>query len=571
MPVKASRIKKYGNEQKKKTRKEEWDDFIDTLLGKDENMRESYNAVRNTDKIKAFMKNLQKNYKQIGDSGNYQQFYDAISEKIDQAIKLQSVFKSEFQKIQDSPHYKQQVQTPINSKAVDLEWQFMTQLKTHVVSAVSAIEGARVKKELNFDDKNGDVDDKKGDVDAIDAIGNFVMSAIRGGEKNADVEKIDAVDDSKEITLAITSDEKKGDETKDGEDAGVINKKLDDVNLNLKNIQEGNEHRATKQKEGVKLIASKLNDIHANIDASGKQHHPEFNQGDSAAAFTEKPYSINRTVPRRQTVDRNKNLYSREIGDDGKAIEKKVEKDMYGNLLIDKVGLEYFNKEGDDLNFGDVPSPGDGEQTLRAQYLVPGSDDLVLTEEEQLRGDVEFDLFSEVKPGFGLGEINKLHLQNEAWEKDIRFSGPLYTPSRPDGPEMGARPVRPELHRAQTASVQSLGYERLNNKIEAIYRYISSLPGGSTNSILPDDNNSVVSSQGLKRRNPSPLIPVIDTHMNWRATKDLPGFMTNNRKYRKLYDPRRDPWNLTPYQPGAGGPTYNKLTVPMLENEVIVT
>ena len=263
---------------------------------------------------------------------------------------------------------------------------------------------------------------------------------------------------------------------------------------------------------------------------TGAQRHQEFNTGSSGVALTGQPYELVRADPDRQYVE----------------LDPKTEN---GNSVGDKFNFEGTNKSS---------------TTLRAQYLLPGSEDLVPTEKDQLEADVEFDLFSVINPGFGLGQANKLHVENEARQEKIRFAGPLFTPSADIGPEMGAHPVRPELRRVQPTSIQRQGYDRLIRRRDAISAYLRSLPGGASSMVLPDDNNQLRSSKGLKRRFPSPLLPIVDTHHYWSPVKEQPGIsLNNNRKFRRFYDPLRIPRNRTPYEPLGGGPTLQPAFGPM--------
>jgi hypothetical protein len=350
-------------------------------------------------------------------------------------------------------------------------------------------------------------------------------------------------------------------------DPTLEKKRNDDRNADILKAAQGASQKAggdgSAQGDG-KVITNENKDN----PTGGTQHHPEVNQGKSMAAFTEKPFSITRAIPQRQFVDSNANLYAYYNGKKAKVSVN--DKGQIEDLPDDAKGheVEYKHEGGDVLNFGNDPGP-DGEQTLRAQYLLPGSHDQILSEERQLKGDIEFDLFSEIKPGFGLGETNKIHNQNEYWTKNVRFKGPLYTPSRPDGPEMGAHPVRAELHRSQSPYVQSLQARRFNHKRSAIANYFVTLPGSSSNKILPDDNNNMSSSRGLPRNNPSPMIPVINNHMDWSKVRESPGFVSSKRQFRKQYDPMRAPERYHPYQPLSGGPVYTDMTAPRLMEEVI--
>ena len=179
--------------------------------------------------------------------------------------------------------------------------------------------------------------------------------------------------------------------------------------------------------------------------------------------------------------------------------------------------------------------------TLRPEYVVSGKDEAVMSAYEQLRGDVEFDLFSVVKPGFGLGATNTLHLDNERREEKVRFKGPLFQPRAFTGPELGViqpfRQVKPNMTKQQMQAEPRL----IKKRVRQAHDYMAAFPGGASNQVLPGDNMMVGSSTGLKENNPSPLMPHIDTHYYWQQPIDPAGYVMQARKFRKLYDPLRKP------------------------------
>jgi hypothetical protein len=179
--------------------------------------------------------------------------------------------------------------------------------------------------------------------------------------------------------------------------------------------------------------------------------------------------------------------------------------------------------------------------TLRPEYVISGKDEAVMSAYEQLRGDVEFDLFSVVKPGFGLGATNTLHLDNERREEKVRFKGPLFQPRAFTGPELGViqpfRQVKPNMTKQQMQAEPRLVKKRVRQARD----YMATFPGGASNQVLPGDNMMVGSSTGLKENNPSPLMPHIDTHYYWQQPIDPAGYVMQARKFRKLYDPLRKP------------------------------
>jgi len=188
--------------------------------------------------------------------------------------------------------------------------------------------------------------------------------------------------------------------------------------------------------------------------------------------------------------------------------------------------------------------------TVRPDYVIPGENDLAMSAYEQLRGDIEFDLFSVVKDGYGLGATNTLHLDNRRHEVGVRFKPKLYEPRQWYGHELGIVPPRKELQAVMTADTITAGPRRARRLLNDQITYASKLPGGATAQFLPDDNNTQQSSTGLGYNKPSPLLAHIDTHYYWQRLHDPAGVHMQSRKFRKLYDPLRQPQKKYPSQKG---------------------
>lgn len=257
----------------------------------------------------------------------------------------------------------------------------------------------------------------------------------------------------------------------------------------------------------------------------------EFNQGPSMAAIPEDPFEIQRAL--------GKPIYTTGIGG-SQALTPKLDEERKAirgyYSLADRIEIQQTT---------DTP-------TARLNYLVPGSDDLVMSAAEQLRGDAEFDLFSTVKPGFGQGATNKLHLENEWHTKNIRYKGDLFTPNQYQGPELGVRPVRPSLTRVQTRAEQLKGFNVEANKAIAIEQYMRSLPGRASSGILPDDNNHINTATGRVRSGPSPLEPTINNHTAWFNDVYPAAAGMKRQRFRRLYDPMRRPKHRNPTVKDAG-------------------
>ena len=205
---------------------------------------------------------------------------------------------------------------------------------------------------------------------------------------------------------------------------------------------------------------------------------------------------------------------------------------------------------GDEIDPAGATLHAGDEATLRTRFMLDGDNDLMRTERQQVEGDVNFDMFSVVRDGFGLGELNSLHLQNEAWENQIRFQEPLFEPRAPViGAEQGAYPSPLVWRDVQSKNVMQYGQRQYDQRLANAEAYIRSVRGGSNN-ILPDDLNSVRSSKGLKRKMPSPMMPIVDNHMYWRKEKNPEPRVFNHKKFRRLYDPLREPNHMKPRATG---------------------
>ena len=193
--------------------------------------------------------------------------------------------------------------------------------------------------------------------------------------------------------------------------------------------------------------------------------------------------------------------------------------------------------------------------TVRPAYMIPGENDMAMSAYEQLRGDVEFDLFSVVKDGFGLGATNTLHVDNKQNELTVRYKDKLYEPRAWYGHELGIVPPRKEVQAVMNNKTIQEGPARAKRLLHDQMKYVRTLPGGASSQFLPDDNVTQKSSTGLRTNRPSPLLSHIDTHYYWQRQYDPAGVHMQNRKFRKLYDPLRQPQRRSVLQSGLAAHT----------------
>jgi hypothetical protein len=266
-------------------------------------------------------------------------------------------------------------------------------------------------------------------------------------------------------------------------------------------------------------------------DVRGKQtHKPDTGPDSEQNNIGDHPGVAMKSFPfsKHQTSSALGNLAHAEVS--GKVKERKVdgppgekEKQLFDDQSVGRVGANFT-----------LP-------TVRPEYIIPGEDAVAMSAYEQLRGDIEFDLFSVVKDGYGLGATNQLHIDNKRNEQFVRYKGKLYHPRAPDGPEMGMHPTRSELHPTMSNREMARPRKKLRRLLSATQQYIRSMPGGASSQFLPDDNNTLMSSTGLGTRKPSPMLPHIDTHYYWQKQYDPAGIHMRNHKMRKTIDPLRNP------------------------------
>lgn len=224
--------------------------------------------------------------------------------------------------------------------------------------------------------------------------------------------------------------------------------------------------------------------------------------------------------------------------------QKKEEKDEKGNIIRTLYNDTMEGRQGQTFTY----------PTVRPEYMILGENDLAMSAYEQLRGDIEFDLFSVVKEGHGLGATNSLYLDNKRNEWAVRFKPKLFEPRAWLGHELGVVPPRKEVQAVMSPETIAAGPKRAKRLLNDEMNYVRTLPGAASAGFLPDDNNRMQSSTGLGTTKPSPFLPHIDTHYYWQRQFDPAGVHMQSRKFRKLYDPLRQPQKNSPAQSGRARP-----------------
>lgn len=224
--------------------------------------------------------------------------------------------------------------------------------------------------------------------------------------------------------------------------------------------------------------------------------------------------------------------------------QRKDEYDKQGNIIRTLYNDTMEGRQGQTFTY----------PTVRPEYMILGENDLAMSAYEQLRGDIEFDLFSVVKEGHGLGATNSLYLDNKRNEWGVRFKPKLFVPRAWLGHELGVVPPRKEVQAVMSPETIAAGPKRAKRLLNDEMNYVRTLPGAASAGFLPDDNNRMQSSTGLGTTKPSPFLPHIDTHYYWQRQFDPAGVHMQSRKFRKLYDPLRQPQKNSPAQSGRARP-----------------
>jgi hypothetical protein len=216
------------------------------------------------------------------------------------------------------------------------------------------------------------------------------------------------------------------------------------------------------------------------------------------------------------------------------------------------------NKEGGD-EFMNNPNRDEAEATLRPQFGIAGAEDVIPPPKEQLRSDLEFDLFSVVPPGYGEGVSNKQFLYQRAWEDYIRFAPPFFEPAPWLGPLNTAYPLPWQWQNVKAPADVNRYYSKVASKEAAANKVFNAHGEGSAAAFGRDvpETPMSISSSGLPRDRRSPLEPVIQNSLAWTPEFDPAGYLLNQRGFKRTYSAWRDP-DAREVQRDNGGPTLRK-------------
>jgi hypothetical protein len=206
-----------------------------------------------------------------------------------------------------------------------------------------------------------------------------------------------------------------------------------------------------------------------------------------------------------------------------------------------------------------LPGAAPVNDVLRLEFTEADSKLVIPSTVDQIRSDIEFDMFSVVRPGFGLGADNKMFAFENIRDQEIIGKEPLFEPRAYDGPTGGVDTVPLCLQSVLPTAVFQKN-ERVNKLLQTqgLQTTLQTLKGSLN--VLGDDYGqlSSVSDRGLNRPPESYLEPVIRIDSRWQRPKLEPGYLSSKRQFRKLYDGLRYPEHMRPHMNMDGGPTMKK-------------
>jgi hypothetical protein len=236
----------------------------------------------------------------------------------------------------------------------------------------------------------------------------------------------------------------------------------------------------------------------------------------------------------------------------------------HGDKFLDEKGDITFNEKTGDHVRPEKDSQNRSVDAMRPLYGMAGSGAVIPPSMEQIRSDLEFDLFSVVPDGYGLGSNNKMFIQERIRDEKLIGAGRLYLPRPWDGPTGGIDTQPPEFQNVMTPSVIKKFQRRsLDDALERA-KARRALPPGSSLNVLGDDvgYQHAVSDRGLKRSSLSVFEPVIVLTKPWEPVNiPIGAVLSAKRQFRREFDAMRYPDHFTPHMNMSGGPTEKRRRV----------
>ncbi len=217
--------------------------------------------------------------------------------------------------------------------------------------------------------------------------------------------------------------------------------------------------------------------------------------------------------------------------------------DAEGKIVTEDPDKAYFNKKAKTVMTIAGHEFDDPINTIRPDYGLAGAESVVPNAKKQAKSDIIYDMFSVVPPGFGNGDTNKLFLQQQSWDKYVKFGGKLYGPNKFDGPTAGIRPMPYEWQNIKAQDFINRHTQSFNARYDTALRTAemharTEQPANA----LPSDYaaRTPLSSKKLPRASLSALMPVIQNQATFKPAFDRPGFQRRDL-FKRSYDPVRHP------------------------------
>lgn len=213
----------------------------------------------------------------------------------------------------------------------------------------------------------------------------------------------------------------------------------------------------------------------------------------------------------------------------------------------------------------DVQNHEPYETDLRPEYAMAEAGSVIPSTRKQLESDIRFDMFDQVKPGFGEGMDNKLFLMQEARDKQIVYAHGMHEPGQWIGPTAGVE-VPPWQWQRVIPGERLYNYQQEHQYRQRVGDQLLLNNGPRSSNILGDDIGYPMphSASELKRNKYSPFEPVIRTDMHWQQVKEPIGVKLNRKRMRLETDAQRYPRNFDSFvneQRGAHLPKRRALEV----------
>ena len=198
--------------------------------------------------------------------------------------------------------------------------------------------------------------------------------------------------------------------------------------------------------------------------------------------------------------------------------------------------------------------------SLRQTFEQATPEQVIAVSKQQLRSDIEFDMFSYVKPGFGNGPTNKLFNLQNARDAIVINDRSDMTPGQYLGPTDNIEPGPWQFQRVIPEKLWMGALGLKNNRLKLARSAADAYKDIGTSNLLGDDYGfgSKLSAKGLPRRGGCVLEPVIRNDMHWTNTSTPTGYELNRKRPRLGTDAQRYPEHLDSYTYAMGGPTTKR-------------